>query len=393
MPRLHLRLTTPTSRMKNIRQEVLKTHQSLFGKPSTITCAPGRVNILGEHIDYNGGQSYTFCLDRYIYIVGNKNQDRGLRLYSHTYRRYTEWQERLPKEKWSTFIQESVKLWEKKYSPLHLDLTIGSDLPSGAGISSSSALVCGLLSFFAETQKRTLTPDELIAMASEVEYGAGLQGGLMDQTTIVKGVQGSILHLDFAMKSTSSVKINPDYNWTLVDSQIEHSLVDSEYNTRKKECQKALSIINDSSGSSHTFLAHISEEDLSYLEDYPELLSRAQFVYNEMQRVKKLSALLGNHNPEKVGALLSETHEGLSTKYKVSTPVVDELVQSLNASSSVYGSRMMGGGFGGSILLLTKPDAEAEIQPIIEHYNNRHDKSTRLIYAHPVSGLKNESLY
>ncbi len=378
--------------MNKIREDVIKTHQSLFGKPSLITCAPGRVNIIGEHVDYNGGESYTFCLGRYIYIVGNKNNDGIVKVYSHTFRRYAEIDLNSKGEKWTSFIKEAIKLWEERYGYLHLDLTIGSDLPTGAGISSSSALVCGLLSFFAESYNISLTPDEVISMASEVEYGAGLQGGLMDQTTIVKGVKEKILHLDYKNKTTTVLDIHPQYRWALVNSQIEHSLVDSEYNTRRKECQEALAAINKIKDSTHQFLSDISLEDLALLEVNSELYLRAQFVYKELQRVKQFRILAEEHHPERVGALLSESHHGLSRHYKVSTPKMDELVLAFQSCSAIYGARMMGGGFGGSIIMLTKPNSEADIQSIINTYNAQHDKSTCLITAFPVTGLRNEAL-
>jgi galactokinase len=172
-----------------------------------------------------------------------------------------------------------------------------------------------------------------------------------------------------------------------VYTDVEHSLVDSEYNTRRKECETSVALISEQ----YKAIEHLSQlipSDLSKIKLDEPLYRRAKFVVEENQRVREVVELLSNGNIEAIGTILNASHLGLSTEYEVSTPEVDWLVSRLQQSEKVAGSRMIGGGFGGSILVLLKSTIDDPIQRIVDEYNAEYEKKAFAFNAHSGYALR-----
>ena len=164
-------------------------------------------------------------------------------------------------------------------------------------------------------------------------------------------------------------------------TDVEHSLVDSEYNTRRKECERSAEMIN----LHFKPIDHISQiepNDLDGIELPDPLNRRTKFVVEENQRVREVVEILNNGNIEAIGPILNASHKGLSSEYEVSTPQVDWLVEKLQIVENVAGARMIGGGFGGSILVLMKGENDAPLQDVVRNYNTKYDKKAFAFNAH-----------
>jgi galactokinase len=322
--------------------------------------APGRVNLIGEHTDYNGGLALPFAIAQGVTV---RAQATGQQLIDARAEDLGEQdafalEDRSPAAGWRAFVRGTVaELAAAGVATPGARLEIGGDLPRGAGLSSSAALevaLClALLALAGAHDGRRagcLGRLEIARLCARVENDwAGAQTGLLDQLASLYGQPDVALRIDFRTLEIEPVPLRLE-GWRLVvlDSGERHTSASSGYNDRRSECARACALLG---------IATLREATLGDLERLPEpLRRRAEHVLGENERVERCVAALRGGDLAAVGALLSASHESLRDRYEVSTPAVEEAVQRL-LDAGAAGARLVGGGFGGSVLGLFAPDA------------------------------------
>jgi galactokinase len=326
--------------------------------------SPGRINLLGEHIDYNGGNVLPAPLDLGIQFSANQRKDSLLSIRSDLDGSLHILKNKAPNE--APFLRYFQSVLDTRpdgvLPPLGWHFELTSTLPPGAGLSSSSALTCGFIYALLQIGNLSLEPDEIINWSVRAEHGAGVIGGRMDQTCIFLGQKGHFLLLDCSTNKKKYVPFHSNHvGFLLFDLQLPHQLVDSEYNERRRVCERIISMGGPS--------PHLAKWSLPDLEKHQPFLSKSdyekgRFVIDEEARVGSGIIALDGKDWQELGRLMNATHEGLREQYKVSLPEIDLLQARLISHPSVLGARIMGGGFGGCVLALVKTDKIPELEEL-----------------------------
>lgn len=329
-----------------------------FGKkPEMHVFSPGRANIIGEHTDYNDGFVLPFAIEQGITFLASTNQSFEIRLYAADVNESCIFDLNALSDRhdygWTKYIYQAIMAMGHHHLQ-GMDVVFGGNLPIGAGVSSSSALICGFLTVLSRVSDVNMSQEALVEMSVTAERGQGLRGGIMDQFSIFHGMQSKAILLD--CKDYSSVMIDMlqgDYTFYLFNTNVKHNLVKSDYNTRRDECDQAVDILNKSYKPIQS-LRDLTVTDIEPIQSLlPSLLwSRASFVIEENDRVHQAVKAMQSNDAVQLGALLYASHEGLSKKYEVSCPELDYLVEMTLGYDQILGARMMGGGFGGCTINL-----------------------------------------
>ena len=322
--------------------------------------ASGRINLIGEHVDYNGGYVLPASIDKKIIIefhsisgkecnIESKTLDKGFKInLNKISKSKIQWENYIVGVLYNLIILKKLKIEA-------FNCKIESDLPIGAGISSSSALICGIACGLNQLNNLKLTNDEIIDIVSDVEHNfIGLMGGIMDQFTIVNGKKNKLILLN--CQNRNFKYINSDFNnykFLLINTNVEHNLANSAYNERVKECSEALSLINKKYNK-YDFLVNVEESILNEFKNIlPEkVYNRALFVIQENKRTHDSANKISNSKLKEFGELMYKSHYGLKNLYEVSCEELDFLVEFTSNYKEIIGSRMMGGGFGGCTINL-----------------------------------------
>jgi len=346
-----------------MKEKVAAFFQEKYKVNPLIVKAPGRVNIIGEHTDYNLGYVLPAAIDKGIFFALQKNESS--RINVETFLEF-------PAEisfslhgnsdifsvSWGKYIQAILQLLhQKEYAINGFNCVFAGDIPIGAGLSSSAALCCGFIFSVSELFSLNIPKTEIALLAQEAEHKVGLNCGLMDQYAVLFGKKESALFFDCKDLSIQQIPIALDgYNWVLINSNIKHELAaDSEYNERRISCENVVQKVKQKNNTVNslrdvdvTMLASVLG-DISKA-DY----TRAKYVLEENQRVLQMLDALSQNDAVQVGKILIAGHNGLSQQYDVSTSEMDFLVTTAAAQKNVLGARMMGGGFGGCTINLVK---------------------------------------
>ena len=353
--------------MSKVKEKLLSEFIRYFGPAEWIIQSPARVNIIGEHTDYNLGLSLPFAVNRYLWIFARKNDSGKINIIANDLNE--SFTINLDKPEFGSsgferyFLSVLRSAGDNHLSLSGLDILFGGDIPIGAGMSSSSALTCGFVFLINEAFDLNISNDDMILWASIAENATGLEGGKMDQTTILKAKKDHALLLDFYYQSCVMVPLDlKDHHFLLLYSNIQHSLVDTEYNARREECKALLKIINQSRGLNINFrqLDQTMISEASFI-NKDTSFDKLSFVLAENVRVIKTVKCLKQGDFLKLGSILYDSHDGLSNIYQVSCPELDFIVHHTKEIDCVLGARMMGGGFGGCALTLIKGDFKPEI--------------------------------
>ena len=332
--------------------------------------SPGRVNLIGEHIDYNGGHVFPCTLTNGTYGVVRKRNDRKIRFYSENYRKAgiseTSLDDLTYKRNagWTNYLKGVVWTFCSKgyYVDKGFDLVIGGDIPSGAGLSSSAsievlmALILKELYDFSDLTKPELA---LFGQYAENRY-CGMNCGIMDQFAVAMGRKDNAIFLDTSNLNYEYAPVRLEQASLMIAvSNKKRRLTDSKYNERRRECENALkalqSIINISS------LGELSGEAFEAVKEIikdPVQLKRAHHAVYENQRTIQAFQAAKNHDLELFGRLMNESHISLKEDYEVTGPELDTLVEAAWEQEGVIGSRMTGAGFGGSTISIVKKGCE-----------------------------------
>ena len=343
-------------------QIALARFKDAFGGTPRLFRAPGRINIIGEHVDYAGGKVMPAAIDFACWVAAYPNGLDVLRVSSDLGQGELPLDHFVKQGDWRDYIAGvAFALRDAGYVVQGYDLAIASDVPMGAGVSSSAALevAVGLaLSGGAVTGKDLA----LIAQAAENTY-VGMACGIMDQFASACGVEGHALMLDCATLAYQPIPLPTTACFLIIDSGVKHQHTSGGYASRRADCEAAAHTLGVA------LLAEVT--DLSALDQLSgNPLKRARHVLTEIARTQKAEAALIKGNLTELGHLLNASHTSLSVDMEVSTPEVDRLNALAQATEGVYGARMMGGGFGGSIIALVQPDrAATALETILEAYS------------------------
>lgn len=343
--------------------------KSFGNSPQKTVLSPGRINIIGEHIDYNDGYVLPAAIDKVICFTFAKNNSTTSKIIALDLNE--EFEVDLTKEiqlsevTWTNYILGVLKqLQDNGFSFEGFNCVFSSTIPVGSGLSSSAALECGMIFGVAALFDLTIKKVDIALMGQKAEHWVGINCGIMDQFSSVHGIENKVIKLDCNTLEFEYHDANfKDYSLMLMDSNVKHSLFTSEYNTRRMECEEGLSFIKSHFPEIKNF-KDCSEQQLLSLQDKmnPLIFKRVHFVVKEINRVQKACEALDSGNIELLGALLFETHNGLSQEYEVSCAELDMLVATAKADDTIIGSRLMGGGFGGCTLNLIKKGSENEVK-------------------------------
>ena len=344
--------------------------ENIFQKTPDFTfLSPGRINIIGEHIDYNDGFVLPAAINKYICFAISKNDNSECTIIAkdlnETYQ--FNWNEELkPIDKmWVNYILGVLhQLKEKEFVMQGFNMVFSSTIPMGAGLSSSAALECGVGFAMNSMFNLGLSKKELALIGQKSEHTfVGVNCGIMDQFASVFGNKNNVIKLDCNTLEYEYHKVDfKNYSLLLLDSNVKHTHLTSGYNVRRQEVEQGLSIIKHYFPEVKTFRNCNEKMVLELREKLGEtLFKRCHFVVNEIQRVQDAVIAIENSDFKKLGELMSQTHIGLSKEYEVSCDEIDFLVDSVQNEKSVLGSRMMGGGFGGCSINLVEKGSENKI--------------------------------
>ena len=381
--------------MTIISNKTLDYFLKVYGNPHISIFVPGRANIIGEHLDYNGGKVIPFAIDLGIHFYARPNEECGIfNFYSFDLMQYytfnTNDQTQNVNYEWAKFIYQVAQTFSINADLNGWDVVFGGDLPIGAGISSSSALTVGCVALLDQILHTQLTQEHIISRAVIAERGYGVQGGIMDQYTIVKGKENNAIVIDCSNNTSKYLPLNLEStSFYLVNTNVKHALISSDYNQRRNECQEALSFIQKKYENIQ-YLSHISQAHLEHiLHHKPESYQRVKHVFSENIRVHQAEEAIIFRKWSLLGDLLYQSHESLKRDFSVSCPELDFLVEWSKGASHIFGARMMGGGFGGSVILLaTKNSADRWFKSMSQAYTAHFGLEPTLIPINPSQGLQ-----
>jgi galactokinase len=357
--------------------DVQSKFSEMFKKEPIMVRAPGRINLIGEHTDYNDGFVMPAAIDKEIFFGISPSDDHRTVLYSLKYNERFEVDLKDPKPvskpKWANYLLGVLfQFIENRFPVQPFYCAFGGDVPLGAGMSSSAAMECGFAFALNEVNRLQVPKLKIITMAQWAEHHyVGVKVGIMDQFASVMGKEGQVILLDCrSLAHRYSPLDTKEYGIILCDTKVKHSLVDSEYNTRRKECEAGVKILSRQHPKV-TSLRDVSPEMLAeHKAEFPDkVFSRCQYVVQEIGRVQEASKDLDRGDLIAFGKKMYETHDGLSQLYQVSCRELDFLVMEAKKLAQVVGARMMGGGFGGCTINLVRNDfAEAFITSMTAAY-------------------------
>jgi galactokinase len=364
-----------------MEEDIRRPFQQWLHDEFMIFTAPGRVNLIGEHTDYNQGFVLPAAIDRNIYVAVARNEENRLNLRALEFNEYHSFllDDMHPVKGWPTYVLGMIHiLMPEKKLPHGMDIVISGNLPIGAGMSSSAALCCAIGVLLNEIFHLGLSKMEIALAARQTEHHfANLHCGIMDQFASMFGKAGHLIKLDCRSMEYEYIPFDfPDISIVLVNSMVIHSLAGSEYNLRRQQCEAGVSAIQNRYPDIHS-LRDVTMEQLESLRtEMGDLVyRRCRFVTEENNRLLEGCRFLINRNLDGFGKLMFEAHEGLSRDYEVSCAESDFLVNVMKEMNGVKGARQMGGGFGGCIITLVEKNYSADLlSGIKEKYKTKFGK-------------------
>ncbi len=392
----------------------------LYQGPLGVAWAPGRVNLIGEHTDYNDGFVLPIAVDRVAAFAGRRRNDEVVRLWSVHFGQYAEFsllglpktfeRQRQNLPNWARYILGIVTELARLSMPISgFDAVVGGDVPLGGGMSSSASLevatvhICALFSEGKLTigeYGAPLTPMQLAALCQRAEHlASGLRSGILDQAASCLGRPGQAVFIDCRSYAYRYVPFEtPTVALLVIDSSIRRELASSAYNERRSQCEEAMNVLRalilqrgpaSDQAKEIRALRDISQEQFERYEQYlPQILRRrVAYIIAENARVLQVVKLLEQGDVPAVGPILWRGHAGLKNEYEVSCMELDTLVEIARRVPGVLGARMMGGGFGGCTITLVQNDAIALLRQAVEQkYRQRTGLQARIDICRALGG-------
>ncbi len=353
---------------KKVVEQAIAIHTETYGtEPTAVAYAPGRVEVLGNHTDYNEGTVLSAAINMGHCFCISASGKPGVRLTAGDILETTEFDpasdERLPKNvQWANYVKGVMfYLRDQNVEIDSVDCTFLGSIPMGAGLSSSAALEVATAFAVLEYTGEVLDPKEIAKIGQKSEHDfAGCSCGLLDQFSSIFGVHHGLLHSDFRSLETYPVKLPDDVVFLMVNPHIKHALADSPYNERRESCEKATTELDALLDHPVKALRDVSWEEFEANKEKidPEAAQRATHVVGEITRVEKGVKLLAEGQLEAFGQFLYDSHETSRTAFENSCKELDIVVEAAREAGAL-GARLSGGGWGGSIVALVHA-AEAE---------------------------------
>lgn len=329
--------------------------------------APGRVNLIGEHVDYSEGFVLPLAIDRATVVAAAPRADRVVRVHSmergETVAFDLDDPAPRPGGAWSDYVHGVALALDRRSALRGADLALRSSVPIGAGLSSSAALELSVALALSTLAGAPLPPLDLARAAHEAEHAfAGVRSGMMDQLASAFGMRGHALLIDCRTQEITSVPIPAEAAIVVADSGVSHELAASAYNERRAQSEEAAQRLGVRTLRDVSVAAFAQRS-----RELPEpLRRRARHVVGENARVLATVLSLRDGMLAEAGRLMNASHEALRDDYEVSAPELDVLVAAAQQVEGVFGARMTGGGFGGSIVVLARRDATAALTRALE---------------------------
>ena len=366
--------------------------QKKFGTTCLIVRSPGRVNLIGEHTDYNNGFVLPAAIDKAAYVAIAKRTDNKVVMYATAFNQDFEISLKEIKTTtlgWPNYILGVIDQIQKTGVELGgCNLLIDGDIPIGAGLSSSAALECATLFAFNELFGLQFTRIQMAFMAQKAEHDfAGVHCGLMDMFASLFGKKDHVIKLDCRSLDYEYVPLDiKGYKILLLNTNVKHQLSSSEYNTRRIQCEQGITWIQQQEPTVNS----LRDATIEMLEKYvlPKdilIYNRCKYVVEENIRLISACADLENGNIEALGKKMFATHEGLKSLYEVSCPELDFLVDQVKGHPAVLGARMMGGGFGGCTINIVKEEA---IESLVTMLEPLYEKHTQKQLSHYIASIE-----
>lgn len=368
-------------------------HTSRFGEVRYKVWAPGRINLIGEHTDYNNGYVLPAAIGSGITFLFSTGRDTDrFELYSanlDAYESFHRNDKTLPPDNWAKYLQAMVRLLKEEEHIVvpGFQLSLKSDIPPGGGLSSSAALNVGFILAINEHGNHQWSLKKMAELAQFTEHRIGARVGIMDPYAILAGQKDHFIQIDCRTDEYIPVSAHmADQQLLLIDTGISHDLADSEYNDRRKVCEKVLNTVQEFRNVQ--YVSDLTPNDLKLINnEFPEVSTiEVQYVLEENQRVLDVVKALYKNRSDLVGSLMYQSHAGLRDKYRVSCKELDFLVE-LAQTYGIEGARMMGGGFGGSTInLLPRIKVDDFKSYVMEHYSNEFGRPPDFLSVSPADG-------
>ena len=364
-----------------MKEKIRKDFKERFDTEGTLYASAGRINLIGEHTDYNGGFVFPGAIDKVIMAEIKPNGLRKVRVYSMDIAEYVEFgldENDAPVQGWARYVFGICREILKRGGKVNgFDAVFAGDVPLGAGLSSSAALEsCFAFALNDLFNDNSIDKFELARIGQSTEHNyCGVNCGIMDQFASVFGRKGNLMRLDCRSMEYGYFPFNPaDYRLVLVDSRVKHELKDSPYNRRRESCERVAGRLGlDTLRDATMEMLDGVKGDIS-AEDY----SRAKFVIEEKERVLAVCDALEAGDYDTVGRKMYETHRGLSRDYEVSCVELDFL-NDVAKEIGVTGSRIMGGGFGGCTINLVRNDLhDIFIKEAVSRFREKYGHEPRI---------------
>lgn len=364
---------------QQMKEKVLQDFKKNFGGEPIIVRSPGRVNIIGEHTDYNNGFVLPAAIDKAIYVAVSPRNDEQIKLYSGEFDKSfdTSLTKLKPtKEGWPNYILGVAdQLMKRGYAIKGFNLAIDGDVPIGSGLSSSAAVECATAFALDEIFKLGISKKDLAFIGQKAEHTfAGVMCGIMDQFASVFGKKDHVIKLDCQSLDYEYVPLKLEgYKILLLNTNVKHSLASSEYNTRRAQCEQGVAWIKER----HPEVNSLRDADMEMLHKYVQpkdalIYKRCKYVVEEKERLLTGCEDLKKGDLKSLGRKMFQTHDGLSKEYEVSCKELDFLVDAVRNNPDIVGARMMGGGFGGCSINIVKEEA---IDPLVKSIGESYEKN------------------
>jgi galactokinase len=347
--------------------------------------APGRINLIGDHTDYNDGFVLPTAINRRVVLAATPREDSRINVYAVDFKQWDCFDIRQEitstPDGWGNYVRGMVSTLLQQDDGARfngMDAVIGGDIPIGAGLSSSAALEVAVGFTLLRLSGMDIDGPSLAKAAQKAENNfVGMRCGIMDQFISCLGEAGHALLIDCRDLSYQSVPLAPQITWMIVDSGVHRGLVDAEYNARRRECETA---------ARHFGVAALRDVDMDTFLDRGHELSedvrrRARHVISENKRTLAAANALKSGNLNAFGSLMTASHQSLRDDFEVSCPQLDWLVNTAIGVEGVYGARLTGAGFGGCMLAAVKQEAVENLSRIIETRYSDISKKPATIYT------------
>jgi len=365
-------------------------------EPDVSAVAPGRLEFIGNHTDYNGGTVLGVSVDRRVSVALGRRQDRAVRLWSGTLRREVvadldQLQPLEGEDGWANYalgvLDELIKAGME--TPGGFDLAVDSDLPAGAGMSSSAAFELSAGYALTALYDFAINREDMVRLCRRAEnHFVGVPCGILDQGVSAFGQENALVKIDCRREIFSSLPLSQGVHFWVFNTAKKHALLDSLYATRHRECMEALQRLQKE----FTEATCLAEITLPQLEESRILLDRVHYhrahhVISECARVLAVEEALGEGDLKEVGRLLYASHASSRDDFENSIPELDYLVEELRQEDSVWGARLTGGGFGGAVMAVTNDDFDqATAESIAGAYLERFGQPAAVFHTRPVKG-------